>query len=361
MKIGVIAPPFIPIPPPGYGGTELVIANLVEGLIRLGNEVILFAPKDSKTSASKFFQYIDNKDINLSLSSPLSEKILANELSSKFAYSMSAYLGVDIIHDHTLSENIVNIPAIHTLHGPGTEASVERCIKLSCNPLNHFVSISDRQRDIYLTLSRDINFAGTVYNSIDIHKSKWTADKEDFLLFVGRINWEKGPDTAIKIAARVKMPLVMVVKMSEQFEKDFFSEKIRPLLKKFPKEITLKLYEEPPQDFKFQLYQKAKCTLFTSQWEEPFGLVMIESMAAGTPVIALRRGAAPEVIEDGKTGFIVDTKEELIEAVKNIDKIKPEDCRKHIEKKFSVEKMAEDYIKLYKKIQKQTMAQGEKI
>lgn len=350
MKVGIIAPPFIAIPPPGYGGTELVIYNLVEGLTRQGNEIILFANYLSRTSAKTFLPYLENETLDFSLFSPLPEKQIASELGAKYAQSMSAYLGADIIHDHTLSNSVIDFPAVHTLHGPGTEGSVKQCVKLSKNPNNHFVSISKRQQEMYLTISKDINFAGTVYNSIDTAKISWTKDKEDFFLFVGRINWEKGPALAIRVAANNKIPLVMVVKMSEQFEKEFFAQEIQPLLDEFSKSLTLKLYEEPPQDFKFELYRKAKCTLFTSQWEEPFGLVMIESMASGTPVIALRRGAAPEVIIDGKTGFVVDTEEEMFEAAKNIGKIKPEDCRKHVEENFSLEKMADEYLKIYKNI-----------
>jgi glycosyltransferase involved in cell wall biosynthesis len=348
MKVGIIAPPYIPIPPKGYGGTELVIYNLVEGLTRLGSEVYLFANKDSNTSAKEFYPYLESKELDFGLFSPLPEKFIASELCSKYAHAMSAHLDVDIIHNHTLSKNHVEIPSIHTLHGPATEGSVNKCIKLSKSENNHFVSISKKQKDMYNTISRDINFAGNVYNSIDIKQIEWNKEKEDFFLFVGRINWEKGPDLAIRVAANAKKPLVMIVKMSEQFEKDFFSKEVQPLLDEFP--LTFKLYEEPPQDFKFELYRKAKCTLFTSQWEEPFGLVMIESMACGTPVIALRKGAAPEVIVDGVTGFLVDTEEEMFEAAKNIDKINPEDCRKHIEKNFSLETMADEYLKIYRKV-----------
>jgi glycosyltransferase involved in cell wall biosynthesis len=350
MKVGIIAPPYIPIPPIGYGGTELVIYNLVEGLTRLGAEVILFANKNSTTSAQNFFPYLENNELDFGLFSPLPEKYIASELSSKYAHSMAAYMEADIIHNHTLSNNIVSLPSIHTLHGPATEGSIKKCISLLQKSNNHFVSISKRQQEMYKTTGKDIRFAGNVYNSVDTKKIQWNSEKEDFFLFVGRINWEKGPDLAIKIAAKAQKHLVMVVKMSEQFEKEFFSNEIQPLFDSFPKSLTLKLYEEPPQDFKFELYRKAKCTLFTSQWEEPFGLVMIESMACGTPVIALRRGAAPEVIIDGKTGFVVDTEEEMFEATKNIDKINPADCRKHIEDNFSLEKMANEYLKIYRSI-----------
>jgi glycosyltransferase involved in cell wall biosynthesis len=350
MKIAIVGPPYIPIPPPRYGGTELVIHNLTLGLTRLGHEVFLFGVRGSAAPATKFIPYIESQQADFSLDSHLNVKNITAELSAKFAYSMGAYLGAEIIHDHTLSNNFIDKPAVYTLHGPATEGAVDMCVKLSGNPVNGFVSISGRQPEMFLTLSKNINFAGTVHNSVDIQKIGWDENKEDFLLFVGRINWEKGPDLAIRVAAKAKKPLVMVVKMSEQFEKDFFSQEIQPLLDEFPKGLTFKLYEEPPHDFKFQLYRKAKCTLFTSQWEEPFGLVMIESMACGTPVVALRRGAAPEVIADGKTGFLVDSEQEMVEAVKNIDKIDPAVCRKHVERNFSVEKMAENYIKVYGKV-----------
>ncbi len=350
IHVAVISPPYIPIPPPGYGGTELVIYNLVEGLKKLGHKVTLFAGRGSKTSADHFFLYIEEKDIDLSLASPLDVKRVTKELGAKYAYCRSALNGADIIHDHTLSDNITALPSVHTLHGPGTEATVNKCVEISKNKLNHFVSISDRQKEIYLTHSKKINFSGTVHNSIDVDKLKWQKKKEDFLLFVGRINWEKGPDIAIRTAARAKMPLAMIVKMSEQFEKDFYTQEIQPIINNLASGITIKLYEEPPQDFKFKLCRQARCTLFTSQWEEPFGLVMIESMACGTPVIALRRGAAPEVIVDGKTGFIVDTEEEFAEALKKIDSIDPAECRRHVEDNFSVKKMAERYVSAYRKI-----------
>jgi len=142
--------------------------------------------------------------------------------------------------------------------------------------------------------------------------------------------------------------------MSEEFEKEFYRAEIKPLIDQYPKGLLLKLHEDLPREMILDLYERAKCTLFTSQWEEPFGLVMIESMACGTPVIGLRRGAVPEVIVDGKTGFVVDNEDEMIQAIKGIDKIKPEDCRRHIKENYSREKMAENYVSLYEKILSKT-------
>ncbi|MFC2061584.1 glycosyltransferase family 4 protein [Elusimicrobiota bacterium] len=348
MKIAVIAAPYIAVPPPMYGGAELVVYNLVEGLHEQGHEVILFAPKQSQVSC-QLVPYLETA-LYFGLDSSIREKRLVGELSSKYAYARAGYEKVDIIHDHKLAEYSIDIPVVHTLHGPANEMTVKKCVDISRDPKSCFVPISNRQKELYLELDGNINFASTVYNSVEVNKIEWCKDKEDFFLFIGRANWEKGLDLAVRVASKAKVGLAMAVKMSEDFEKEFFKKEIKPWIDKFPKDLHFEFLEEITGDIKFDLYRRAKCTLFTSQWEEPFGLVMIESMACGTPAIALRRGAAPEVIIDGKTGFIVDTEEEMIEAMKEVDKIDPEDCRKHVENNFSKEKMVRDYLAVYEKM-----------
>ena len=355
MKIAIIAPPWIPVPPLRYGGIELVVYNLAEGLAALGHEVLLFAPKDSNVSC-RLFPYLEQHQFHFGLESSLREKILVGELAGKYAHAMAAYEKVDIIHNHILSRPPVNIdiPVVHTLHGPANEATIKKCVEFSQYPSHYFVAISNKQKNNHITLSSNINFIGTVHNSIDVRSVSWNADKEDFFLFVGRVNWEKGLELAIRVASRANINLVMAVKMSEDFEQEYFRKEIKPLIDQYPKGLLLNLHEDLPRDMILDLYRRAKCTLFTSQWEEPFGLVMIESMACGTPVIGLRRGAVPEVIADGKTGFVVDTEDEMVRAIKNIDKIKPQNCRKHVEENYSREKMAENYIAVYKKILSKT-------
>jgi len=354
MKVAVIAPPWIPVPPHKYGGIELVVYNLVEGLTELGIEVVLFAPKASKVSC-QVIPYL-KKQHSFGLHSPGKQKAYVAELGTKYAYAMAGYEKVDIIHDHTLAQSQVNIPTVHTLHGPANEATVMRCVELSEDPKNHFVAISNRQKELHLILNSKINFMETVYNAVDINAIQASSKKEDFFLFVGRSNWEKGLDMAIRVVSRARIGLVMAIKMSEDFEKEFFKKEIQPWIDKYPKNLLFKIHEDLNKPMLFDLYRRAKCTLFTSQWEEPFGLVMIESMACGTPVIALRRGAAPEVIVDGKTGFIVDTEEEVVEATKKIDQINPQDCRRHVEENFSREKMAKDYLAIYEKILSKKLA-----
>lgn len=348
MKIGVIAPPVIPVPPPLYGGTELVVYNLVQGLTSMGNDVTLYASKDSDVSC-ELKPYLEN-EFEFGLNSPDDVKAMVYELATKYAYTACALAKDDIIHDHTLSFPIVNLPVVHTLHGPNADFLVRKVAKYSEDKRNNFVFISNRQKELYLQKSDKINIAGIVLNSVDVKNMPWTKDKEDFLLFMGRSNWEKGLDLAIRVASKSKSPLIMSVKMSEDFEKEFFKKEIRPWIDSWPKDIFFKMYDEITKDIKTDLYCRAKCTLFTSQWEEPFGLVMIESMACGTPVIALKKGAAPEVIVDGVTGFLVDNEDEMIKAVERVGEIDPAACRKHVEDNFSLEIMAENYFNVYKNV-----------
>jgi glycosyltransferase involved in cell wall biosynthesis len=348
MKIAVIAPPWISIPPKKYGGIEAVIYNLVEGLTELGQEVILFARKDSKVSC-KLFPYLDNPAY-FGLDSPNDEKRFVAELASKYAYAMAGYEKADIIHDHTLGLSHVSIPTVYTLHGPANEESVIRCSELSKVPQKYFVAISNRQRENYLTVHTKINFIDTVYNSVNVKSIEWKDKKEDFFLFAGRANWEKGVDLAVRVASRANVGLIMAVKMSEKFEREFFKKEILPWVEKYPENLLFEIYEELAKPMLFDLYKRARGTLFTSQWEEPFGLVMIESMACGTPVIGLRRGAVSEVVVDGKTGYLADNEEDMAKAISKIAQIKPIDCRQHVERKFSREKMAGKYLDVYKKI-----------
>ncbi|MFH1753871.1 MAG: glycosyltransferase, partial [Candidatus Omnitrophota bacterium] len=200
MKIAVIGPPWIPIPPPKYGGTELVVYNLVEGLTELGHEVILFGPKESKVSC-RLMPYMEN-DRYFGLESPELTKGIVGGLIAKYAFARAGYEGVDIIHCHTLDIPEVDIPCVYTLHGPANEGAILRCAELSENPKNGFVSISKRQQQLHTALNDKINFLGNAYNCINAKVIEWKKKKEDFYLFAGRVNWEKGLDLAIRVASK---------------------------------------------------------------------------------------------------------------------------------------------------------------
>lgn len=342
MKIAMIAPVWLPIPPAGYGGIELVVYDLVEGLAKRGHEVLVYGTGDSHTSGNLI---------------PLVPKHIGqdwpeqrNALNGAFAeagYAQAFLAQADIVHDHTYHHSTSNFghKVIHTLHGPvvwGLDKAVE--MSKETRNTNYFAAISDRQRELYCEGTKEhINWMGTVYNGIDVDSIPFTPEKEDYVLFVGRANWEKGLDLAVRVAVKAGKRLVMAVKMTERFEQEYFKQHVEPYLAEG--NITV-LGEITPKD-KFDLYLHAKGTIFSSQWEEPYGLVMPESMACGTPVVALRRGAAPELIKHGETGFLCDTEEEMVEAVKKFETIDPYVCREHVRKNFSVDQMVEGYLKVY--------------
>ena len=348
MKIALIAPPWIPVPPPQYGGIETIIYNLAEGLTELGEDVILFALNESKVSC-KLYPYL-RSHFHFGMDSPPDQKAFIRELALKYAYARAGYENVDIIHDHSLFGSPVQIPVLYTLYSAASEGSIKQCEDLSKDPKNHFVTVSNRQKERYLMLNRELNIIDVVRHGINTKAIEWSDKKDDYFLAVGRSSWEKGLDVIARVAAKAKIGLIMAIKMVSDEEKEFFVKEIQPWIDKYPKDLTLQVFNEVSRETLFGLFKRAKCTLFTSQWEQPFGLVMVESMACGTPVIAFRRGAASEIIVHGKTGFVVTSENEMIEAIKRIDEINPEDCRRHAEKNFSRERMAKRYLDIYKKI-----------
>jgi glycosyltransferase involved in cell wall biosynthesis len=186
-----------------------------------------------------------------------------------------------------------------------------------------------------------------VYNSTDINKYKFCEKKEDYMFFVGNSTKTKGPDLAIKVARRVKGKLIMATKVDDKY-RNFFNSAIKP----YADGKNMILHEKISFEKKLDLYQHAKCLLFPIRWEEPFGLVMIEAMACGTPVVAMNRGSVPEVIKHGETGFVADNYGEFVEYVKRVDEIDPRKCRKWVEKNFTIGKMTDGYLKVYKKLLK---------
>lgn len=335
MKIAQIAPPWYPIPPTGYGGIELVVSLLADGLVDAGHDVTVFASGDSRTKAK--LEYVYEK-------APSSD---IGRIPPEIIHIMPAYLRhaeFDIVHDHSgkvgpAIANFITTPMLHTLHGPFTDEN-QRYYRA----VNHgiwFNSISDYQA----SLCPDLNYVGTIYNSVNVDWYPFSADKEDYLLWLGRMNREKGAEFAVEVANRLGARLILASKMTEPHEFEHFEAKVKPILgpnTEIVGELTL--------DAKAELIKNAKAVLMPIQWPEPFGLVMIEAMVCGTPCIAWRNGSVPEVIEDGKTGFIVESVDEMVEAVKRLDEIDPADCRKSVEERFSAPIMVADYVKAYERI-----------
>jgi glycosyltransferase involved in cell wall biosynthesis len=224
-----------------------------------------------------------------------------------------------------------------TAHGPVDGELGEYYRRLS--PSVELVAISEAQR----AAAPDLPWAATVPNAVDVHRHKFSSDKEDFVLFLGRVSGEKAPDLAIEAARAAGRPLVAAVKCNEPEEIAYFEERVEPLL---GSDVTW--LDDPPQDEKLDLLARARCLVFPIQWDEPFGLVMIEAMASGTPVVALRRGSVPEVVVDGVTGFVCDEVDQLPAAIEKSGDIDPVACRDHVNTRFSPARMARGYERQYR-------------
>jgi glycosyltransferase involved in cell wall biosynthesis len=335
MKIAQIAPLYEAVPPKLYGGTERIVYYLTEELVELGNEVSLFASGDSKTKA----RLIANVDIALRLDltceDPLAPHIVQmQEVIDRLDEFDLLHFHTDYLHFPVTSS--LKIPCLTTLHG-------RLDIKDLANVYNKFssqkvVSISDSQR---APISQ-ANFIGTVYHGLPIDLYEPGEGKGDYLVFLGRISPEKGVDTAIQIAIGSKMRLKIAAKV-DHVDKQFFERRIQPLFD----HPLIEFIGEINETQKARLLGGAKAMLFPINWPEPFGLVMIEAMACGTPVIAFRNGSVPEVIDEGQSGFIVNTVKEAVKAVSKIDRLSRASVRELFEKRFSSKRMAKDYLRLY--------------
>jgi glycosyltransferase involved in cell wall biosynthesis len=338
MRIAVIAPVWFAVPPTGYGGIELVVSLLADGLVDSGHDVTLFASGGSRTKAA--------------LVSPMSEPPDPHELGNAWYdgyHALASYLqvsGFDIVHDHAGIVGPIcgammhgTPPVVHTLHGPWTDHN--RPLYSLLSKKVHLVAISDAQRAANL----DVPYAGTVHNGIDLSAYKFRAEKESVLVYIGRANPDKGPKEAITIARRAGLPLHMILKRGEPAERDYFQHEIEPLLAS-----DVELYENVTHEEKMDLLGRACAMVFPIRWPEPFGLVMVEAMACGTPVVTTNWGAAPELVEDGVTGFRRDGEDDLVEMIAHVGGLDPAACRRRVEERFSGEAMVAGYEKVFEQV-----------
>lgn len=346
MRIALLAPPYLSVPPVAYGGTEKIVSLLADGLVDAGHEVTLFATGDSLTRAklsSIFPQGLGNSGLK-------KDDALMPLLHSLECYKRQKEF--DIIHNHAqylalFMADFLTTPVVHTIHGsfyPG-ELPQEKRMVLARFKHHNFVSISDNQRGGM----PDLNYVSTVYNGLDPEEYHYVEKPEgDYLLWVGRIVEKKGPGTAIDVAQKMGIPLVIAAAI-DPVDMPYFESAVKPRIdgKKvsYVGEMTQKTLD--------RLYGNALCTLFPITWHEPFGLVMIESMICGTPVVAYDIGSVTEIITHGKTGFTVPIGsgvEGLIHAVKEVRQIQRGDCRDEVKKRFTKEVMVEGYERVYEKL-----------
>lgn len=339
MRIAQIAPLWERVPPPAYGGTELVVGLLTDELVRRGHDVTLFASGDSLTLAKL-------KSVHpraLRLDKEVKEYGIYEMLNLSQVYQRANEF--DIIHSHVgcsalTYANLVKTPTIHTLHGIFTPDNEKLFIHARRQP---FVSISDSQREPRLNL----NCVATVYNGIDANRYKFYAkpDNPPYLAFLGRMSPEKGPHLAIEIAKRSGWHLKMAGKI-DPVDVEYFENQIKPHIDG----EQIEFLGEANHAQKNILMGRATVTVFPITWREPFGLVMIESMATGTPVIAMNLGSAPEVIAHGKSGFLCHSVEDCIESIPKAVQLKRHNCREYVLINFTAQKMTDGYEAVYQQV-----------
>jgi glycosyltransferase involved in cell wall biosynthesis len=332
MRIAMIAPLEIRVPPVAYGGTELVVSLLTEALVNRGHDVTLFASGDSVTSARL------HSVIPHFLRGTTRSKGLLNLLNTVACLNQADRF--DIIHNHTgegmATAHLVQTPMLTTLHGHLDE---------------DWRLLFSRYRGWYNTISRSAKallperegFAGVVYNAIDVQSYPFNGGhREPHLLFLSRMSPEKGPHLAIEVARRLGCKLVLAGNV-DSGDEAFFKAVVLPQVDG----DQIQYVGEADSHLKRELLAQAYCLLAPITWAEPFGLFMAEAMACGTPVIALGRGAAPEVVKHGETGLIVHSLEEMAEAVSRVHTIDPHRCREHVERHFDVPIMTDRYLATY--------------
>jgi glycosyltransferase involved in cell wall biosynthesis len=335
MRIAILSPVWFPVPPTGYGGIELIVSLLADGLVDEGHEVTLFASGDSLTKANLAYTY----------ESAPSELIGRSLPELRHALGCYARAGdFDVINDHSgmpaaALAGALRTPVLHTVHGPldGEPGATYECIA-QVAPRVGLISISLNQR----RTKPNLPWAANIPNAVDLSLYPCNPHRGDYLLFLGRMSPDKGAHRAIAVAMELGLPLKMAGKKREPKEEQYFSEFVEPHLGH-----GIEWLGEVSHGTKVELLQDARATLFPIEWEEPFGLVMIESMACGTPVIATRYGAVPEVIEHGRAGLIVDRYREMPAALEEADALDPLECRRYVEERFAPERMVGDYVNAY--------------
>ena len=335
MHIAMIAPPWFTVPPRGYGGVENVCADLVDGLVGRGHQVTLIGAGESGTRADRFVATYPEPP-SVRLGEPLPEV-----LHSATVARILEDLDVDLVHDHTLAGPLQargrSIPTVVTMHGPVAGEAGEYYRQLG--DTIELVAISRAQR----RSAPDLPWVGAVHNAVDVESFPFRAVKEEMVLFLGRMHPDKGVHMAIDAARLAGLPIVVAGKCSEPLEQEYFRTHVEPRL---GPDVTMFGPADAAQ--KRDLLSRAAALVFPILWDEPFGMVMIEAMACGTPVVALRRGSVPEVIVDGLTGVLCDAPAELPGAIAAARRLSPTDCREHVRSRFDVATMVTGYEALYR-------------
>lgn len=332
MRIGLIAPPWLPVPPPCYGGTEEVIDTLARGLQKAGHEVQLFTTGDASCQVPKVYAY------------PEAERERLGATIPELYHTLSAYQALrscDIIHDHTVAGLLVAgllglSQVVTTNHGPFTRELRE--IYMAVQDRVAIVAISHDQA----SHAGRVHVARVIHHGLDPEGYQPGDGAGGYLLFLGRMSPDKGIHVAARVARAAGRRLLIAAKMQEPLERRYFVEKVEPLL-----DDDVVYLGEADRITKKKLLADTEALINPIQWPEPFGLVMIEALASGTPVIAFPAGAAPEIVDDAVTGFLCRDETEMVKAVGRVNEIRRDDCRRSFEERFTTQRMVRDHVDLY--------------
>lgn len=327
----MVAPPWVPVPPPAYGGIEAVVAVLCAGLAASGHDVTLVAAPGSEVAGVQVIAPLDELPPQIGLG----EHEVAHALAAR-----EELWDRDVILDHAGPIGALvacgsDAPVLHVTHGPlsGMSLGAYRAIA-RMEPELGFIALSRAQRDC----APDLPFRGICHNAIDMESVPFRPSSDGYLAFLGRITPEKGPAEAIEIARRAGRRLVMAAKCREPVERAHFAAVVEPHLGP-----DVEWLGEIGTAEKYELLAGAAGLVFPIAWPEPFGMVMIEAMACGTPVLATPWGSVPEVVVDGRTGFIREGIEELVRAAAELEYLDRRACREHVARRFSPQAMTAAY------------------
>jgi glycosyltransferase involved in cell wall biosynthesis len=337
MRIAQVSPLCERVPPVTYGGTERVVSYLTEELVQRGHDVTLFASGDSLTRA----RLVPGVPRSLRGDDSGRDPIAAH--MAMLAQVYQAASDFDVIHCHTDYVGLplartTSVPTLLTLHGRLDSPDTKEVFRAF--PYAGLVSISGAQR----APLEGVRWAGTVYHGLPDDLYTFHPGPGQYLLFLGRISPEKGPDAAIRIAVGAGVPLRIAAKVDDA-DRKYFEDVVRPLLD----HSLVEFLGEVGEDDKRELLAHALALLFPVDWPEPFGMVLIESLASGTPVIARRRGSVPELIADGRTGFVCETEAEMVAAVARVQTVSRAACRDEFERRFTVRHMTDAYVRIFER------------
>ncbi len=332
VRIGMIAPPWAPIPPRLYGGIETVVDQLTRGLVAAGHDVTLYTTGDSTCPVKREFVLAEAEGMRIGMAVPELRHVV---------HAYDALTGYDVIHDHTVAgplycERFPDLPVATTVHGPFNDELLDLYRRVV--PRVSLICVSGSQR----ASAPDLSVARVIHHGIEAREFPMGTGSGGYALFLGRMAPEKGAHRAIDAARKAGVPLMLAGKMRESWEMQYFASEVEPRLGG-----DIQWLGEVAHQRKVELLGEASALLFPIRWAEPFGMVMIEAMACGTPVIAFPEGAAPEVVDPGRTGFLCGDETEMAEALSQIGTIDRNACRQAVETRFSVSRMVDDHISLF--------------